>query len=166
MVGASARLYDLTIVLQPESDRDTFDNTMPQEILFESGGPVLFIPHTHRGPFEPKHIGLAWDGSRVAARALRDAAPFLARATAITIISINEAQGPGWRLRGKFGSASRATGPYSADRALDGRSCGYPADDSIDRGRHRSWSDRHGGTAIRICKSAFWAELPAACCNP
>ena len=45
-VGASARLYDLTIVLQPEADRDTFDNAMPQEILFQSGGPVLFIP-TH-----------------------------------------------------------------------------------------------------------------------
>ena len=43
-VSASARLYDLTIVLQPEADRDTFDNTMPQEILFQSGGPVLFIP--------------------------------------------------------------------------------------------------------------------------
>ena len=42
--AASARLYDLTIVLQPEADRDTCDNTMPQEILFQSGGPVLLIP--------------------------------------------------------------------------------------------------------------------------
>jgi nucleotide-binding universal stress UspA family protein len=93
-VGASARLYDLTIVLQPEPDRDTFDNTMPQEILFQSGGPVLFIPYTHKGPFEPRRIGIAWDGSRLAARALRDAAPFLARAQAITVISVNEAQAP------------------------------------------------------------------------
>ena len=38
-VSASARLHDLTIVLQPEPDRDTFDNIMPQEILFESGWP-------------------------------------------------------------------------------------------------------------------------------
>jgi len=91
-VGASARLYDLTIVLQPDHDFDTFDNTMPQEILFQSGGPVLFIPKTHKGPFEPKRVGIAWDGSRLAARALRDAAPFLARADAVTIISINEAQ--------------------------------------------------------------------------
>jgi nucleotide-binding universal stress UspA family protein len=91
-VGASARLYDLTIVLQPEPDRDTFDNTMPQEILFQSGGPVLFIPYTHRGPFEPRRIGIAWDGSRFAARAVRDAVSFLTRAHAITIICINEAQ--------------------------------------------------------------------------
>src|SRR6202158_332418 len=93
-VSASARLYDLTIVLQPEPDRGTFDNTMPQEILFQSGGPVLFIPYTHSGPFEPKRIGIAWDGSRLAARAVRDAAPFLARAQAITIISVNEAPAP------------------------------------------------------------------------
>jgi nucleotide-binding universal stress UspA family protein len=91
-VGASARLYDLTIVLQPEADRDTYDNTMPQEILFQSGSPVLFIPTTHRGPLELKRIGIAWDGSRLAARAVRDAAPFLTRAQAITIISINEPQ--------------------------------------------------------------------------
>jgi nucleotide-binding universal stress UspA family protein len=93
-VSAMARLYDLTIVLQPEPGRDTFDNTIPQEILFQSGGPVLLIPYTHKGPFEPKHIGIAWDGSRLAARALRDAAPFLARAHAITIITVNGAEMP------------------------------------------------------------------------
>jgi hypothetical protein len=61
-VGTLARLYDLTVVLQPEPDRETFDNTVPQEILFQSGGPVVFIPYTHKGPFEPKHIGnrLGW----------------------------------------------------------------------------------------------------------
>jgi nucleotide-binding universal stress UspA family protein len=89
-IGASARLYDLTIVLQPEFDRDSFDNTIPKEILFQSGGPVLFIPYTHQGSFKPRRIGIAWDGSRVAARALRDATPFLSRAQAITIICLNE----------------------------------------------------------------------------
>jgi nucleotide-binding universal stress UspA family protein len=93
-VSASARLHDLTVVLQPEPDRDTFDNTIPVEILFQSGGPVLFIPHAHKGPVQPRCIGIAWDGSRLAARAVRDAAPFLARAQAITIISVNEEQAP------------------------------------------------------------------------
>ncbi len=93
-VIASARLHDLTIVLQPEPDRQTFDNVMPQEILFGSGGPVLFVPYVHKGLLDAKRIGIAWDGSRLAARAVRDAAPFLKRAQAITIISINEAQTP------------------------------------------------------------------------
>ncbi|WP_213736938.1 universal stress protein [Bradyrhizobium sp. dw_411] len=91
-VSAMARLYDLTIVLQPEPDRETFDNTLPQEILFQSGGPVLFIPYIHKGPWEPKHVGIAWDGSRLAARALRDAAPFLTHAQTITVISVNDAE--------------------------------------------------------------------------
>jgi len=91
-VGAAARLHDLAIVLQPEPELDTFDNTMPREILFESGGPVLFVPYTHNGPVDAKRVGIAWDGSRLAARALRDAAPFLTHAQAITIISINERQ--------------------------------------------------------------------------
>ena len=93
-VSALARLHDLTVVLQPERDSDTFDNTIPLAILFQAGGPVLFIPHAHKGSVEPKRIGIAWDGSRLAARAVRDAAPFLARAQAITIISVNEEQVP------------------------------------------------------------------------
>lgn len=93
-VSAAARLHDLAIVLQPEQGLDTFDNTIPQEILFESGGPVLFIPYTHKGPLQTRRIGIAWDGSRLAARALRDAAPFLVHAHAITVISINEPQVP------------------------------------------------------------------------
>jgi len=93
-VSASARLHDLTIVLQPEPGFHTFDDTISQEILFESGGPVLFVPYTHNQPLTAKRIGIAWDGSRLAARALRDAAPFLAHAQALTIISINEARAP------------------------------------------------------------------------
>ncbi|THD71867.1 MAG: universal stress protein [Bradyrhizobium sp.] len=93
-VSGLARLHDLTVVLQPEAGRDTFDNTVPQEILFQSGGPVLLIPYTHKGPFEPKHIGIAWDGSRLAARTLHDAMPFLTRAQAITVITVNGTEIP------------------------------------------------------------------------
>lgn len=93
-LGAMARLYDLSIVMQPDPDHATSDNMVPAEMLFQAGGPVLFIPYTHRGPFNPRHIGIAWDGSRLAARALRDAAPFIPRADAVTIISVNEAQNP------------------------------------------------------------------------
>jgi nucleotide-binding universal stress UspA family protein len=92
--GRLARLYDLTIALQPEPDRNTADNDVPAKILLQSGGPVLLIPYTHKGPFEARHIGIAWDGSRLAARAVRDAAPFLARARAITVISLNDADLP------------------------------------------------------------------------
>lgn len=90
-IGEMARLHDLSIVLQPESGQGSFDNDVPSEILFQGGGPVLFLPYTFRGAFKANRIGICWDGSRVAARALRDAAPFLARAEDIAIITINEA---------------------------------------------------------------------------
>jgi nucleotide-binding universal stress UspA family protein len=93
-LGAMARLYDLSIVLQPDPDHTTSDNMVPTEMLFQAGGPVLFIPYTHKGALKPRHVGIAWDGSRLAARSVRDAAPFLAHAKSITIISVNETQNP------------------------------------------------------------------------
>jgi nucleotide-binding universal stress UspA family protein len=90
IVGAAARLHDLTIVSQPEIDRDAFDNKLAQQTLFEAGGPVLFMPYTFKGAFTPKRIGVCWDGSRLAARALHDAMPFLKAAIAVTIITVNE----------------------------------------------------------------------------
>jgi nucleotide-binding universal stress UspA family protein len=92
ILGATARLYDLTVVAQPEFERDSFDNTLAQEILFQSGGPVLFMPYTFRGTFHAGRIGICWDGSRLAARAVRDAMPLLEQAEAITILTVNEAR--------------------------------------------------------------------------
>lgn len=88
-LGPLARLHDLTIVSLPELEDSTFDNQIPKDILFQSGGPVLFVPHTFRGAFAAARIGICWDGSRLAARALRDAMPFLSRADALTAITIN-----------------------------------------------------------------------------
>lgn len=90
-LGTMARLYDLSVVLQPDPEQVSFDNDLPREILFQSGGPVLFLPHIHRGSFKANRIGICWDGSRVAARALRDAMQLLARAEEIVIIALNEA---------------------------------------------------------------------------
>ncbi len=91
ILGATARLYDLTVVAQPEFERDTFDNNLAQEILFQSGGPVLFMPYTFKGAFHARRVGICWDGSRLAARAVHDAMPLLEQADAITVITVNEA---------------------------------------------------------------------------
>ncbi|MFB9262377.1 universal stress protein [Bradyrhizobium erythrophlei] len=85
---ASARLHDLTIVTQPESDHTSYDNVIPQEILFQAGGPVLFMPYTFRGAFSARRIGICWDGSRLAARALHDAMPMLQKANALSVITV------------------------------------------------------------------------------
>jgi nucleotide-binding universal stress UspA family protein len=92
-IGALARLYDMTIVLQPDSSKSSHDNDIPQEILFNSGGPMLMVPYIHKGPLDTHNVGVAWDGSRFAARALHDAMPLLMGAKAVTVIAINEKAG-------------------------------------------------------------------------
>ena len=89
-IGELARLYDLTVVLQPETSHSSHDNFIPQTVLFNSGGPMLMVPYTHKGPLDTRHVGIAWDGSRLAARALRDALPFMISVEAVTVITVNE----------------------------------------------------------------------------
>ena len=89
-IGALSRLYDLSVVLQPESSYSSYDNAIPHAILFHSGGPMLMIPYIQKGPLVARHVGIAWDGSRLAARAARDALPFLTAAQAVTVIAVNE----------------------------------------------------------------------------
>ena len=93
-VAAAARLHDLTVVSQAEPGRGTFDNQLPQELLLQAGGPLLFFPATFRGPFKAARIGICWDGSRLAARAMHDAMPLLAQADALTAITLNEREVP------------------------------------------------------------------------
>lgn len=88
-ITAASRLYDLSVVLQPDVDLQTPDNKISTEILLQAGGPVLMIPHIFRGAFKAKRIGICWDDSRLAARALRDARPFLAQADVLYVISIS-----------------------------------------------------------------------------
>jgi nucleotide-binding universal stress UspA family protein len=89
-MGELARLYDLTVVLQPEPSQFSYDNIVPQAVLFNSGGPMLMVPYIHKGPLDARHVGIAWDGSRLASRALRDALLFLTAAQAVTVIAVNE----------------------------------------------------------------------------
>ncbi|MEW6151985.1 MAG: universal stress protein [Bradyrhizobium sp.] len=139
-LGEMARLHDLSIVLQPDPAQGSFDNDVPSEILFQAGGPVLFLPYTFRGAFKANRIGICWDGSRLAARAVRDAAPFLARATEIVIITINEpdavsgeASASGLaRHLGRRGLSTRIVG-LSATRAdIQPTILSLAADESLD----------------------------------
>ncbi len=88
-IEAAARLYDLTIVSQQDPDQDCFDNQLPEALLLKTGGPVLMIPYTFQGAFRSRRVGICWDGSRLAARAIRDAMPFITAADALTTITVN-----------------------------------------------------------------------------
>lgn len=93
-IEAAARLYDLTIVSQEDPDHESFDNRLPEALLLQTGGPILMIPYTFQGAFRSRRVGICWDGSRLAARALRDAMPFITEADALTTITVNASDVP------------------------------------------------------------------------
>jgi nucleotide-binding universal stress UspA family protein len=85
-----SRLYDLSIVAQPDYSKPNRDALLPEALLFDSGRPILMVPYIHSGPLKLDRILICWDGGRPAARAVHDAMPFLHRAKAIDIVSVNE----------------------------------------------------------------------------
>ena len=58
-----------------------------QAITFGSGRPVVLLPATAEIK-AIKHVAIAWDGSRVAARAVADALPFLERASRTSVLTV------------------------------------------------------------------------------
>lgn len=58
-----------------------------EAVIFGSGRPSILVPDN--GPIKSiDHIAVAWDGSRVAARALSDARFLIGDATRITVITV------------------------------------------------------------------------------
>lgn len=139
-LGEMSRLHDLSVVLQPDPAQGSFDNDVPREILFQAGGPVLFLPYTFRGAFKANRIGICWDGSRLAARAVRDAAPFLARAAEIVIITVNETDAASGeasasglaRHLGRRGVPTRTVGLSAARADIQPTILSLAADESLD----------------------------------
>lgn len=81
-----ARVHDVT-VLDTADAVDTPQRTIIEDVLFDSGRPVLIVPH-HGGKPEPARIVIAWDGSARSARAVKDALPFLVAAEAVVAVSV------------------------------------------------------------------------------
>lgn len=90
IVPQYARYADLCILGRDEPEGSTSVNyTFSEQILFVTGRPILFIPAD--GSFQTlgRHIVVAWNSSRPAARSLNDALPLIERADRTTIIMIN-----------------------------------------------------------------------------
>ncbi|MDH6232864.1 nucleotide-binding universal stress UspA family protein [Mesorhizobium soli] len=78
---SSARCADLVIAAQRNPHSESSATADVDALLFESGRPVLIVPHAgpaHDGSFQ--RVLLAWNGSREAARAAFDALPLMMEA--------------------------------------------------------------------------------------
>jgi nucleotide-binding universal stress UspA family protein len=88
VVPQQARCADLCIVghqLFPDANAAHYS---PSELLFVSGRPVLFIPDSGGFRTLGRHVVVAWDASRTAARALNDALPLIERADRTTLLMV------------------------------------------------------------------------------
>ncbi len=92
----SARYADLTIVGQPNpEDRDGAATALIEQLLFDSGRPVLLVPYAGTFRTTGHNVLVGWNGSREAARAVGDAMPFLAEAKSVTVLSVTPGRGDG-----------------------------------------------------------------------
>lgn len=85
--ATEARTYDLALL--PWSADTLSAQDMAQALVFGAGVPVILVPAS-ASVASVNHIAIAWDGSRVAARALCDALPLLTAGGQVTVITVQD----------------------------------------------------------------------------
>jgi len=81
-----ARTHDIAI-LDAALDTDLEGHSLIEDALFDSGRAVVVVPR-NGGNAAPRRIAVAWDGSARAARAVKEALPFLATADLVVLVTI------------------------------------------------------------------------------
>lgn len=88
-LARSARSSDLIVISQVDRDEMLYGGGIPDEVLLGAGCPVLVVPYAGEFPEPGRRIMVAWDGSREAARAARDALPALQLAEAVYVCTVS-----------------------------------------------------------------------------
>ncbi|MBF9232664.1 universal stress protein [Microvirga alba] len=93
-----ARVHDVA-VFDVQPDPLSLNRGLLEEVLFNSGRPLLIVP---KGidTFRSNKIVVAWDGSARATRAVNDALPFLKAADQVEIVSISGEKDLSWAAPG------------------------------------------------------------------
>ncbi|TJW78847.1 MAG: universal stress protein, partial [Mesorhizobium sp.] len=97
-----------------------------EAILFGSGRPTIILPDA-ADVGVLGHVVIAWDGSRVAARAVADAQPFLERASTITVVTVTDEKPlPGRDIGERLAQGLRTRGLAAGAASIqaEGRSIG------------------------------------------
>lgn len=117
LVAKSARACDLTISGRLEaSGIDALARQVVEQLVHQAGGPVLMLPPGLSQPPGRRPM-VAWNGRREAARALKDALPFLATAEETIILAIGDDAGED--LEGAVSMAERHGAKVRGERIAD-----------------------------------------------
>lgn len=86
-LATRARVHDLTIVpIEPDLEYEV----AAEELMFNSGRPVLLLPKIGETGGAMDKIVIGWDGSRSATRALSESMPFLSIANSIEVVIVTD----------------------------------------------------------------------------
>jgi nucleotide-binding universal stress UspA family protein len=76
-------------VIAAQRDVDGDEGTDVDTLVYEAGRPVLVVPHSGAVTTSFRHVLLAWNGSKEAARAAFDALPFMKDAERTDVLVID-----------------------------------------------------------------------------
>jgi nucleotide-binding universal stress UspA family protein len=115
----TARYSDLIVMSQTDSDYDVaHEPGLPEEVVLESGRPVLVIPNKGDVSTIGQNIMVAWNSSRESARAVGDALPFMTGSKLVKIVELMD------------DDRSAKDRPNAADIAANLKRHGVKAEDS------------------------------------
>jgi nucleotide-binding universal stress UspA family protein len=107
-ISAQGRCADLVIVGQVSSEGEgPRDSAHIEAALFDSGRPVLVVPHAGHTGSIGRRVLIGWNGSPEAARAVHDALPLMVGAEAVTVVTIDPEGGPGANEEGPGADIAR-----------------------------------------------------------
>jgi nucleotide-binding universal stress UspA family protein len=89
------RVCDLAILGQVDPDRPLRDQGgfQPEAVILESGRPGLVVPYIGSTGTLGTRVLVAWDGSRVASRALHEALAMIEPGAAVTVLTVESGDG-------------------------------------------------------------------------
>ncbi|MGE5547966.1 MAG: universal stress protein [Solirubrobacterales bacterium] len=85
--AASARFFDLVVLGQNHEDKDAPEELVEQ-VIMQSGRPVLVLPAVGSYPSIGSNVIVAWNAGREATRALHDAMPLIEQAGNVELLTI------------------------------------------------------------------------------
>lgn len=90
-IAEQARFADILLLGQFDTENPPVISAflLPAKVVFGGATPVLVVPTAGRSSEIGGRVLVAWDGSREAARAVRDALPFLQAAERVSLLALD-----------------------------------------------------------------------------
>lgn len=90
-IAEQARFADILLLGQFDTENPPTISAflLPAKVVFGAATPVLVVPNAVRFSEIGGRVLVAWDGSREAARAVRDALPFLQAAERVSLLALD-----------------------------------------------------------------------------